>query len=54
MEEARDGKSKDGKNKDGKGTAKIKDDKDKTDPKSNANKDKNCFYCDEIGHVKAD
>ena len=40
--------------KDGKGKAKAKDDKDKTDPKSNSNKDKKCFYCDKIGHVKAD
>ena len=35
----KDGKSKDGKNKDGKGKAKVKVDKDKTDAKSNANKD---------------
>ena len=50
----KDGKGKDGKTKDGQEKAKVKDDKDKTDPKSNANKDKNCFYCDKIGHVKAD
>ena len=50
----KDGKGKDGKNKDGKGKVKAKDDKDKTDSKSNSNKDKKCFYCDKIGHVKAD
>ena len=50
----KDGKGKDGKNKDGKGKAKAKDDKDKTDPKSKSNKDKKCFYCYKIGHVKAD
>ena len=50
----KDGKGKDGKDKDGEGKAKDKDDKDKTDPKSNSNKDKKCFYCDKIGHVKAD
>ena len=32
----------------------VKDDTDKTDPKSNVNKDKKCFYCDKIGHVEAD
>ena len=36
------------------GKAKVKDDKDKTDPKSNANNEKKLFYCDKIGHVKAD
>ena len=50
----KDGKSKDGKSKDGKGKAKVKDDKDKADPKSYPNKDKKCFCCDKIGHVKAD
>ena len=39
----KDGKGKDGNTKDGKGKVKVKDDKDKTDPKSNANKDKKCF-----------
>ena len=47
-------KSKDGKNKDAGRKAKVKEDKDKTDPKSNSNMDKKCFYCDKIGHVKAD
>ena len=51
--EGKGGKGKE-ENKDGKGKAKVKDDKDKTDPKSNANKDKKCFYCDKIRHVKAD
>ena len=50
----KDGKGKDGKAKDGTRKAKVKDDKDKTDPKSNDNKDKKCFCCDKIGHVKAD
>ena len=50
----KDGKGKNSKTKDGKGKAMVKDDKDKTDPKSNANKDKKCFYCDKIGHVFAD
>ena len=39
----KDGKGKDGNTNDGKGKTKVKDDKDKTDPKSNANKDKKCF-----------
>ena len=50
----KDGKGKDGKNKDGKRKAKAMDDKTKTDPRSNSNKDKKCLYCDRIGHVKAD
>ena len=50
----KDGKSKDGKNKDGKVKAKGKDDKDKTDSKSNANKNKKCFYRDKIVHVKSE
>ena len=32
-----------------------KDGKDKVESKSSSpNKDKKCFYCDKIGHVKAD
>ena len=54
MDKSKDGKGKDGETQDGKGKAKVKDDKEKTDPKSNANKDKKCFYFDKIGHVKAD
>ena len=50
----KDGKGKDGKTKDSKEKAKAKDDKDKTDSKSKDHRDKNCFYCDKIGHVKAD
>ena len=50
----KDGKSKGGKNKDGKGRTKAKDDRDKSDPRSGSNKDKKCFYCDKVGHVKAD
>ena len=50
-----DGKSKDGKGKDGKGKTKGMDGKDKVESKSlSQNKDKKCFYCDKIGHVKAD
>ena len=34
---------------------KGKDGKDKVESKSSSpNKDKKCFYCDKIGHVKAD
>ena len=41
--------------KDGKGKTKGKDGKDKSESKSSSlNKDKNCFHCDKIGHVKAD
>ena len=48
------GKGKEGKGKDGKGT-KGKDGKDNVESKpSNQNKDKKCFYCDKIGHVKVD
>ena len=47
-------KGKGGEGKDGKGKAKLKDDKDKADPKSNPNKDKKCFCCDEVGHVKSE
>ena len=54
MEKARDGKDKDGNNKGGKEKAKAKDDKEKTDSKSDPNKDKKCFYCDNICPVKAD
>ena len=51
----KDGKSKDGKGKDGKGKTKGKDGKDKVESKSSSpNKDKKCFYCDKIGHVKGD
>ena len=50
----KDGKSKDRKNKDGKEKTKAKDDRDKSDPKSNSNKDKKCSYCDKVGHIKAD
>ena len=51
----KDGKNKDGKCKDGKGKTKGKDGKDKAEPTSSSqNKDKKCFYCDKIGHVKAD
>ena len=50
----KDGKNKDGKSKDGKGKTKGKDGKDKAEHKSSSqNKDKKCFYCDKIGHVKA-
>ena len=50
----KDGKSKGGKNKEGKGKTKAKDDKEKSDHKSSSNKDKKCFYCDRVGHVRAD
>ena len=50
----KDGKSKDGKNKEGKGKTKAKDDRDKSDPKSSSNKDRKSFYCDRVGHVRAD
>ena len=44
-----------GKGKDGKGETKGKDGKDKVESKSSCpNKDKKFFYCDKIGHVKAD
>ena len=49
----KDGKSKGGKNKDGKGKTKAKDDRDKSEPRSGPNKDKKYFYCDRVGHVKA-
>ena len=54
------GKGKDGKGKDGekarsgKGKTKAKDDRDKLDPKSSSNKFKKCFYCDKVGHIRAD
>ena len=50
----KNGKGKDGKNEEGKGKTKDKDDRDKSDPKSSFNKDKKCFYCDRVGHVRAD
>ena len=50
----KDGKGKDGKTKDGEGKAKVKDDKDKSDSKSKDHRDKKCFCCDKICHVKAD
>ena len=51
----KDGKSRDGKGKDGKWKTKGKDRKDKVESKSSSqNKDKKCFYCDKIGHKKAD
>ena len=40
----KDSTSKDGEAKDGKGKLKVEDDKDKTDPKLNVNKDRKCFY----------
>ena len=33
---------------------KGKDGKDEAESKSSPNKDKKCFYCNKIGHVKAD
>ena len=49
------GKGKDGKSKDGKGKTKGKDGKDKVESKSSSPiKDKKCFHCEKIGHVKAD
>ena len=50
----KDGKGKEGKSKEGKGKTKAKEDKDKLDSKSNPNKFKKCFYCDKVGHVRAD
>ena len=50
----KDGKGKEGKGKDGKGKTKAKDDRDKFDPKSSSNKFKKCFYCDKVGHIRAD
>ena len=50
----KDGKSKGCKNKEGKGKTKAKDDTDKSDHNSGSNKDKKCFYCDKVGHVRAD
>ena len=51
----KDGKSRDGKGKDGKWKTKGKDGKDKVESKSSSqNKDKKCFFCDKIGHKKAD
>ena len=50
----KDGKSKEGKGKEGKGKTKAKEDRDKFDSKSNPNKFKKCFYCDKVGHVRAD
>ena len=50
----KDGKGKEGKGKEGKGKTKAKDDRDKFDPKSSSNKFKKCFYCDKVGHVRAD
>ena len=40
--------------KEGKGRRRPKEDKDKFDSKSNPNKFKKCFYCDKVGHVRAD
>ena len=50
----KDGKGKEGKGKEDKGKTKAKEDKDKLDSKSNPNKFKKCFYCDKVGHVRAD
>ena len=50
----KDGKGKEGKSKEGKGKTKAKEDKDKFDSKSNPNKFKKCFYCDKVGHARAD
>ena len=50
----KDGKGKEGEGKEGKGKTKAKEDKDKFDSKSNPNKFKKCFYCDKVGHVRAD
>ena len=50
----KDGKGKEGKGKEGKGKTKAQDDRDKFDPKSSSNKFKKCFYCDKVGHVRAD
>ena len=50
----KDGKGKEGKSKEGKGKTKAKEDKEKLDSKSNPNKFKKCFYCDKVGHVRAD
>ena len=50
----KEGKSKEGKGKEGKGKTKAKEDRDKFDSKSNPNKFKKCFYCDKVGHVRAD
>ena len=47
-------KNKEGKGKEGKGKTKAKEDRDKFDSKSNPNKFKKCFYCDKVGHVRAD
>ena len=43
-----------GKGKDGKAKTKAKEDRDNSDPKSNSNKDRKCFYCDKVGHIKGD
>ena len=50
------GKGKDGNGKEGKGKGetKAKDDWDKFDPKLSSNKFKKCFYCDKVGHIRAD
>ena len=53
-EKGKHGKGKDGKNKKGKGKTKTKDDSDKSDHKSNSNRERKCFYCDRVGHVRAD
>ena len=45
----KDGKSKGGKNKEGKGKTKAKDDRDKSEPRSESSKDKKCFYGDRFG-----
>ena len=50
----KDGKGKDGKGKEGMGKTKAKEDRDKFDPKSSSNKFKKCFYCDKVGHIRAD
>ena len=43
-----------GRSKEGNGKTKAKEDKDKFDSKSIPNKFKKCFYCDKVGHVRAD
>ena len=50
----KDGKGKGGKNKDGKAKTKTKDDRDKSEPRSESSKDKKCFNCDRVGHLRVD